>query len=638
MKKNLFYPLFVLAIFTVFLAACGSQTTVRRSPEAATENKPQSPKALLRYYEKQSSTTDAERKAYYQLLASEILLDQEQYQATARKLRAIDRSALRTEFSDRVLILEARLATLRGQYPLALQKLPKNNDSHPGHVKYRLELTRAIALQGAGYSVDSILSYIKVDEMDPASPKQKQYHTEIWKMLSNLSDIERSEALEKSQDPILKGWIQLSNDMESGQLSGYDDNVIINSWKQSHVTHPAYSFADSIIELKKKLLQFNKPEHIALILPFTDKRYQAAAAAIRNGFLAAHYSAQENKGKEPQNQTDNIQLSIVDINQGQGSLADKINQLKERGIDMVVGPLAKSNVEDLLQSQLELPVLTLNQSQDELSNEMAFQFGLIPENEARQAAELAISRGENKAAALYPKSTFGERLYLAFKQRYEELGGELLSASTYIESASDHKAAIQQLFNIHQSHNRQAILASVLRRKPEFEPRHRKDIQAIFLIANSVQGRLLKPQLKFHNIIDIPVYATSRIYAGKSQSNRDRDLNGIVFTETPWLMHKEKYAEFTQIQTLWPKTANRFSRLFAMGIDAYQILPHLQRLQSNPIERYKGVSGSIFLNEKQQLQRELVWAQFKSGEAEPLGFTSLNKDNVLEKSENVLPQ
>lgn len=636
MKKLSIYQIFTIICFVLTLTACGSKSIVRPSNGQANIENTRSNEDLLRYYNKQANVSDAERKAYYQLLAAEILCDEAEYQKSARKLRSINRNNLNTVYADRVLIIEARLATIRGQYPLALQKLPEIKDDDPLHVKVRILEARAIALEGAGYALDSVVAYIELGELDPASTKLKQYHQAIWKSLNNIPDIERSQTATKMDSAIYKGWIQLANDIETGRISGYDDAVIIESWKKQHLTHPAYSFADSIL-LSQQEIALLQPKHIALLLPLNNKIYGASAQAIKDGFLAAYFSEQE-KFAGNDSVIKDVQVSIVDINSLPGSIEEKVNSLKDLDVDVVVGPLAKDNVEAILQSKLALPVLTLNQSSADLYNKSTYQFGLIPEHEARQAAELAISRGESRASALYPKSRFGERIFLAFKQRYEELGGQLLSASHYIESASDHKAAIQQSFNIHHSRNRQSILSTVLSRKPEFEPRHRKDIQTVFLVANSVQGRLLKPQLKFHNIIDIPIYSTSRIYAGTSQSNRDRDLNGIVFTETPWLIYKEQFPEYQKIQALWPKTANRYSRLYALGMDAFMIIPHLQRLQSDKKERFNGVSGSVRLNDKQQLERELVWAQFKKGEAELLSFTSLDKNQALESSGNVLPQ
>ena len=54
-------------------------------------------------------------------------------------------------------------------------------------------------------------------------------------------------------------------------------------------------------------------------------------------------------------------------------------------------------------------------------------------------------------------------------------------------------------------------------------------------------------------------------------------------------------------------------RLYALGVDAYHIIPELNRLRRNQFAAYQGETGTLYLDVDNKLQRKLMWAQFKKG-------------------------
>ena len=69
----------------------------------------------------------------------------------------------------------------------------------------------------------------------------------------------------------------------------------------------------------------------------------------------------------------------------------------------------------------------------------------------------------------------------------------------------------------------------------EFEPRRRQDIDIVFMAAFPAGARQLMPQLAFHHGADLPVHATSHVWSGVPDPANDRDLDGVVFGDMPWL-------------------------------------------------------------------------------------------------------
>jgi outer membrane PBP1 activator LpoA protein len=101
----------------------------------------------------------------------------------------------------------------------------------------------------------------------------------------------------------------------------------------------------------------------------------------------------------------------------------------------------------------------------------------------------------------------------------------------------------------------------------------------------------------------LPIYATSHVFNGTANPSEDDKLDGLIFTETPWILE-------TVRQDITPTTS--FPRLHAMGMDAFMIASGLKNLQSFG-SSLNGKSGQIRLSKDGTLHRTLSWAQFRNG-------------------------
>ncbi|MCK5092980.1 MAG: penicillin-binding protein activator, partial [Gammaproteobacteria bacterium] len=265
---------------------------------------------------------------------------------------------------------------------------------------------------------------------------------------------------------------------------------------------------------------------------------------------------------------------------------------------------------------LPVPVLALNTTETNLFvPDNFYQFGLSPEDEAQQVAERATLEGLGNAIVITPEGDWGERVYTRFSERFTELGGEILEQQAYSLESNDFSDQIRSLLNLDESWQRHRSLKILLNRDVKFEPRRRKDVDFVFMAAFPRQARLITPQLQFHHASDLPVYATSHIYSGKQNPGEDRDMNGVIFCDTPWTLSKQHTkGELQQsINQLWPNASTHYSRLHAIGIDAYNILPYLAWLKETQYERYTGVTGNLYLDQYNKIHRTLKWARFVNG-------------------------
>jgi outer membrane PBP1 activator LpoA protein len=311
------------------------------------------------------------------------------------------------------------------------------------------------------------------------------------------------------------------------------------------------------------------------------------------------------------------QLLIYDSGDTPETALASYQQAVLDGAGFVIGPLRKDAVEALArQTQLDVPVLALNQIETtDLHNLSLYQFGLAPEDEAREVARHAWHEGYTRSIAMLPEGDWGERVYSAFADEWQQLGGEILDTLRYDNSKPDHGDIISGSLNLDSSKARQQKLTQQLGMTLEFEPRRRKDVDFFFIIASPKQARLIRPQLRFYRASTLPVYATAMVYNGQSNAAQDDDMNDIIFCDMPWTLEKDGNWQHLQqtITEFWPADASRYARLYALGIDAYRLIPYLGNAYSSMFGAYRGVTGNLTLTSEGHISRALRCAEFING-------------------------
>ena len=67
---------------------------------------------------------------------------------------------------------------------------------------------------------------------------------------------------------------------------------------------------------------------------------------------------------------------------------------------------------------------------------------------------------------------------------------------------------------------------------------------------------------------------------------------------------------------------SQLNRLYALGVDAYNVIFALASLQSQPYQRFDGETGTLMMDEQGRLHRRLSWAIFERGAPRLLPATS----------------
>ena len=427
----------------------------------------------------------------------------------------------------------------------------------------------------------------------------------IWDALNRITEPAMIRALAEQQTAEMRGWLELNLIVRRSNMLPAKMEPWIDQWYERYGEHPAApTYALHLLEESRSV--YIEPKHIALMLPFSG-RLEKVAEAIQNGFLYAYY-------KDPGQLAE---LEIINASNDPAEFSLQYEQAIQNGADFVVGPIDKDLVNMLQQREtLDVPTLTLNygNEQDEARQNL-YQFGLLPEDEAVQIADFALAQGRHHALVLVPDTEWGYRLQRAFTKRFESLGGHVVGSNIYPAKKNDYAAAITNLLNLTTSNHRKSILQQTIKEQVRFEARRRQDVDMIFIAANSRQARLIKPQLKFHHAQNLPVYATSHISTSNSKPEDDRDLNEILFVDIPWMLDNRNNIDYRQINAYWPDDSQRFSRLFALGIDAYRMIPSLRRLMINPEEQLQHHTGLLSVDHTGRVKRSLLMATYQNGRA-----------------------
>ena len=434
----------------------------------------------------------------------------------------------------------------------------------------------------------------------PWLPPQARVETTlvIWQAFASGED-----AQAVAHHPEFQPWLDMAGILRVAALDAARLQTAVQTWALRYAEHPATPWLAAHV-----LEQFGAgglmPSQIAVLLPLSG-RLNAAGAAIRDGILAAWY-------RLPAAERPAIAFHDTAAIPANNLYAEALGA----GAEAVIGPLRKEDLRLLaFGGEPPIPVLALNHDPSIVAPpRRLFQFGLSPEDEAAVAAGRMAQEGYLRALALTPEGDWGERVAQQFVARYAAFGGVILTEQRFAPGQKDFSAVIQAALGLDLSRERARALMGLLGERLEFEPRRRQDVAAIFLAAPAWQARLIKPQLNFHRAGDVPVYALSQVYSGQPDAEADRDLDGLRFTDAPWIIGAGGMAaERSRVEAALPGPDPRYARFHALGYDALNLLPRLTAMRLAVGQRIPGATGALYSDANGVLHRTLPWAEFRHG-------------------------
>lgn len=429
---------------------------------------------------------------------------------------------------------------------------------------------------------------------------QPKVAAEVWHNLNQYSPEAITELKPKPNEDILDGWLQLAIYMKTMANNIPQLQNTLKHWLAENNEHPAARYTPKDIQ-DVLALKFVKPVHTALLLPLTGK-FSKPAQLVRDGFILQMLNDKE---RNP-----HATLTIVDTNSVDGNAIE--DTLKNKHIDFIVGPLLKNNVKKLQQAQSQLatpiPTLALNiPSQVEPGIDTCY-LALSPEQEAAQGAKHLFEQGYKYPMILAPQGSFGDRVVKAFKAAWSQYSTDEVAVSQFGDKRLLQKN-INSAFGLQASQQRIAQIDNLIKIPLETQPRSRRDIDSVYIVADSAQLTLIKP---FIEVAVNPDATPPKLFANSTSNSGNteyEDLFGINYSDIPMIIHPtpELASEMNQ---LWPKNTNSEKRLEALGMDAYQLMEKLPQMKVIDGYTINGQTGVLSINKQCVVQRQLSWAEY----------------------------
>ncbi|HMK84575.1 MAG TPA: penicillin-binding protein activator [Steroidobacteraceae bacterium] len=426
---------------------------------------------------------------------------------------------------------------------------------------------------------------------DPAALKASR--EELFGLIREAAERGASLKAPPSTDAVVAGWLALGPVAVEMARNPMHAAAALASWQRAFPQHPAN---ESVLALAQSQIAVAAafPDQIALLLPLSG-RAEPAGVAVRDGFVAAYL--EQDPASRPR-------LKIYDV--ATQSVALAYRQAVDEGADFVVGPLTKEDVAAVVPiSNGRTPELALNFLADSATVARNFyQFALWPEDEARSVARRLVAEGKLRGVAIVADGEWGNRVLAAFTEELTQHGGALLDGGRYDAARADFSDIIKQIFQLH-----------IVKGEPVT---HRSDVDFVFIAGSPAAARLIVPQLKFNYAGDVPVYSTSDGFEPDPSANAD--LDGLIFPDMPWMVSQDPVTAQIRdgVRAAWPARTARRDRLYAFGFDAYRLVPALRSKSLSPAGNISGVTGKLFLDDRNRVHRELSWAQIKNGVPFPL--------------------
>ncbi len=539
---------------------------------------------------------DREYRDHYRLRAAEAYREEGNLNAVAWALEGMQARHLSAPESTRADLLEAEVALSRHDAPRALKLLALPAASLPPPLRERTLELRARAQAASGDGFNSARTRATLNPLLSAN-ERAQNEAQILNALAQLDpEMLKQQAATLLPNDALRPFINQALHKNGEALPQAVQNP----------SQPVGTFA--LGQNANSGEGYRAAHFIALLLP-VEGQLKAVAQAIRDGFFAAYFSDTHLPHPE---------VRVYDSGSTPADAVAAYQRALADGADHVVGPLLRDAVSAVFaQATPAAPVLALNQSEHgEAPPPGSATFGLAPDTEAAQAAEHMIERGITRAAIITASADWAERAASAFRAQFESQHGVVLGESRLRDGDVNFSTMIHQALGALPAGSATTPLPGAA---PLPVDAKAPSDAGIFISMRPEQARLLLPQLKLAGYSSTPVFATSHVFAGNLNPGMDRDLDGVEFCDAPWLFDAVVgLPSYSDIASVLDSARGPGARLFAMGLDAYALVPYLDWLAQHHDSYQAGATGQLTIDALGRVQRLLIWARFTDGVARPL--------------------
>ncbi len=296
-------------------------------------------------------------------------------------------------------------------------------------------------------------------------------------------------------------------------------------------------------------------------------------------------------------------------------ISQLLAQVQQDGATIVVGPLLKDNVEEVIKSNTSLNVLALNQPERVESRINICYFALSPEDEARDAARHIHDQGKQTPLLLIPRGALGDRVVNAFANEWLKLGG-----GTVLQQRLGSTAELRGSVNSGISLSGTPVSTlpssqdSALGSPSDMPVSSTGGVDAAYILATPEQIAYIKPMIALRNGSQsgVTLYASSRSAQGASSPDFRLEMEGLQYSEIPMLAGSNPALQQQALAAV--RNDYSLARLYAMGADAWSLANHFSQIRQVPGFELNGNTGDLTATQECVINRKLSWLKYQGGQ------------------------
>ncbi|EMI7391204.1 LppC putative lipoprotein [Klebsiella oxytoca] len=296
-------------------------------------------------------------------------------------------------------------------------------------------------------------------------------------------------------------------------------------------------------------------------------------------------------------------------------MSQLLAQVQQDGATIVVGPLLKDNVEQVIKSNTSLNVLALNQPEKIENRVNICYFALSPEDEARDAAHHIHDQGKQTPLLLVPRGALGDRVVNAFANEWLKLGG-----GTVLQQRLGTTAELRGSVNSGISLSGTPVSTlpsaqdSALGSPSDVPVSSTGGVDAAYILATPEQIAYVKPMIALRNGSQsgVTLYASSRSAQGTSGPDFRLEMEGLQYSEIPMLAGSNPALQQQALAAV--RNDYSLARLYAMGADAWSLANHFSQMRQVPGFELNGNTGDLTATQDCVINRKLSWLKYQGGQ------------------------
>lgn len=250
-----------------------------------------------------------------------------------------------------------------------------------------------------------------------------------------------------------------------------------------------------------------------------------------------------------------VTLQVVEVDDQPLRVQEALLRARERGAQVVLGPLTRTQVAAAAQTRVQLPMVMLNHAeQDGGALPTVLALGLTIEQEVR-----VLVRGSLRQLVPAANPTLGAAPRLT--PRVVIVAGDTPLARRATAALGDTLRDAGERYTVLSFSPKFDALLALGERITKEQP------EAIYLALDAREAAIARPRLPR----DVLIFGTSQVNLGGAEGALlAPDLEGIVFVDAPWLLEPDHPAVMVYAKPAQPLSAE-LQRLYALGIDGYRI-------------------------------------------------------------------